>query len=45
MWTALSCEIKVNIRAKYFEKDRDETETDKLTCTTFISLCTNKTYI
>ena len=45
MFTALCCEIKVNIPSKEFEIVCDGTETDKLTCTTFISLCTNKIFI
>jgi hypothetical protein len=45
MYTVLSCEINVNIPAKDFEMVRDGTETDKLTRTTFISLCTTKIYV
>lgn len=45
MCTALSCKMNDNIPAKDLEKVRDGTETDKLTCTAFITLCINKIYV
>ena len=45
MCASLSCELNVSIPSEDFEMVRDGSEKDKLTCTTFISLCTNKIYV